>query len=62
MVRRLGVKMNSRQAAGDHTGAIIRVSTRRGANSRQGCFSFISPEQAELNLQTEIGDDCFRRL
>ena len=54
------LKMNSRQAAGDHTGAIIGFSTRRGEQIHvKVASSFISPEQAELNLQTEIGDDSF---
>ncbi|WP_160716291.1 GH92 family glycosyl hydrolase [Chitinophaga solisilvae] len=44
----------------DHTGAIVGFKTRRGEKvTLKTASSFISPEQAELNLQREIGKDNF---
>lgn len=51
---------NSRLAEGDHVGAIIGFSTKRGDQVHvKVASSFISPEQAERNLKQEIGNDTF---
>jgi len=44
----------------DHVGAIVGFATARGEKVHMKvASSFISPEQAELNLQREIGADSF---
>ena len=44
----------------DHVGAVIGFATARGEQVHMRvASSFISPEQAELNLQKEIGHDSF---
>lgn len=50
------------EAKDDHTGAIIGFKTRKGeqVNARVAS-SFISPEQAELNLK-ELGRDSFEQV
>lgn len=54
------LKENTTQAEGDHVGAIIGFKTKRGqAVHVQVASSFISPEQAQLNLDREIGSDTF---
>ena len=54
---------NGKDAAGDHVGAIIGFSTRRGEKVHaKVASSFISPEQAALNLEREIGDKDFETL
>ncbi|MDX2445450.1 MAG: GH92 family glycosyl hydrolase [Bacteroidales bacterium] len=46
-----------------HSGAIIRFKTRTNEQVHlKVASSFISPEQAELNLQREIGDDSFDQI
>jgi predicted alpha-1,2-mannosidase len=51
---------NSTQSEGDHVGAIIGFKTKRGeAVHIKVASSFISPEQAQLNLDREIGADTF---
>jgi predicted alpha-1,2-mannosidase len=51
---------NSTNNEGDHVGAIVGFKTKRGeAIHVKVASSFISPEQAELNLQREIGNDSF---
>jgi predicted alpha-1,2-mannosidase len=59
-----GWKLNSgaTRAEGDHVGAIVGFKTRKG--ERVGvrvASSFISPEQALLNLQREIGQQDFEQ-
>ncbi|MFC3120605.1 GH92 family glycosyl hydrolase [Agaribacter flavus] len=45
---------------GDHVGAIVKFSTKRGEQVNvKVASSFISLEQAELNLAREIGQDDF---
>lgn len=51
---------NSQTNEGDHVGAIIGFKTKRGEQVHvKVASSFISPEQAKLNLEQEIGDDSF---
>lgn len=51
---------NSTNNQGDHVGAIIGFKTKRGeAVHVKVASSFISPEQAQLNLDREIGQDSF---
>ncbi|MFK5973453.1 MAG: GH92 family glycosyl hydrolase [Flavobacteriaceae bacterium] len=51
---------NTTQNKGDHVGAIIGFKTKRGqAVHVKVASSFISPEQAQLNLNREIGADSF---
>lgn len=51
---------NATDSNGDHVGAIIGFKTKKGETVHvKVASSFISPEQAELNLQREIGDDSF---
>jgi len=45
---------------GDHVGALLQFKTRRGqAVHLQVASSFISPEQADINLAREVGSDSF---
>ncbi len=45
---------------GEHVGAIVGFNTERGAQIHvKVASSFISPEQAQLNLDREIGTDSF---
>lgn len=54
------LKENTTQSEGDHVGAIIGFKTRRGQKVHvRVASSFISPEQAQLNLDREIGNDTF---
>ncbi len=51
---------NTNEASGFHTGAAIGFKTNKGEKVHvKVASSFISPEQAELNLQREIGDKTF---
>ena len=53
---------NSTENAGDHVGAIIGFKTKRGESVNvKVASSFISPEQAQLNLDREIGTDTFEQ-
>ncbi|WP_223170326.1 GH92 family glycosyl hydrolase [Maribacter aquimaris] len=57
-----GWKLNegTLDAEGDHVGAIIGFKTKKGqAVHVKVASSFISPEQAQLNLDREIGSDTF---
>ena len=48
------------QSKGEHVGAVIGFKTKRGETvSVKIASSFISPEQAQLNLDREIGQDTF---
>ena len=54
------LKENSSESEGEHVGAIIGFKTKRGeAIHVKVASSFISPEQAQLNLDREIGNDSF---
>ena len=51
---------NSLNSEGEHVGAIIGFKTKRGEKIHvKVASSFISPEQAEINLNREIGQDSF---
>ncbi len=53
---------NTLDSEGNHVGAIIGFNTGRGEVVHvKVASSFISPEQAELNLSREIGKDSFER-
>ncbi|QHJ12481.1 hypothetical protein FX988_02738 [Paraglaciecola mesophila] len=48
------------QSTGEHVGAVIGFKTKRGEKvTVKVASSFISPEQAQLNLDREIGQDSF---
>ncbi|NOX64480.1 MAG: glycoside hydrolase family 92 protein [Chlorobi bacterium] len=56
-------KKNSFYAKGDHVGAVVGFTTERGEQVNvKVASSFISYEQAELNLKREIGDKDFETL
>jgi predicted alpha-1,2-mannosidase len=51
------------EAKDDHVGAVIGFATKRGEQVNvKVASSFISPEQAELNLQQEIGNSSFAEV
>ncbi len=51
---------NSADSKGEHVGAIIGFKTKKGEQVHvKVASSFISLEQAALNLKTEIGEDSF---
>ena len=53
---------NSKENEGQHVGAIIGFKTERGeAVHVKVASSFISPEQAQINLDREIGSDSFEQ-
>ena len=53
---------NSLESEGEHVGAIVGFKTRRGEVVHvKVASSFISLEQAELNLSREIGQDSFEQ-
>lgn len=58
------ILLEGKLAAEDqHVGAIIGFTTKKGEQVHvKVASSFISPEQAELNLQREIGDKDFETL
>jgi predicted alpha-1,2-mannosidase len=50
------------ESEGEHVGAIVGFRTNRGEQVHvKVASSFISPEQAELNLQRELGSDSFEQ-
>jgi predicted alpha-1,2-mannosidase len=54
---------NTAERTGNHTGAIVGFSTSRGEQVHvKVASSFISPRQAELNLEREIGDRSFGEI
>ncbi|MGB2435816.1 MAG: GH92 family glycosyl hydrolase, partial [Flavobacteriaceae bacterium] len=56
------LKENSTENGGDHVGAIIGFKTKRGESVNvKVASSFISQEQAQLNLDREIGKDTFEQ-
>ena len=53
---------NSTENGGDHVGAIVGFNTKRGEVVHvKVASSFISPAQAQLNLDREIGNDSFQQ-
>ena len=53
---------NSTENEGDHVGAIVGFNTKRGEVVHvKVASSFISPAQAQLNLDREIGNDSFQQ-
>ncbi len=55
------LKENITESKGKHVGAIIGFKTKRGeAVHVKVASSFISPEQAQLNLDREIGNQSFK--
>ncbi|MFY0626812.1 MAG: GH92 family glycosyl hydrolase [Reichenbachiella sp.] len=51
---------NTLDSEGEHVGAVVGFRTKRGEVVHvKVASSFISPEQATLNLSREIGDDSF---
>jgi len=51
---------SNNEAEGEHTGAIVGFKTNKGEQVHvKIASSFISPAQAEINLNREIGDDNF---
>jgi len=56
------LKENSLNSKGEHVGAIIGFETKKGEQVHvKVASSFISPDQAELNLNKEIGNDSFEQ-
>ncbi|ALS99790.1 GH92 family glycosyl hydrolase [Lacimicrobium alkaliphilum] len=54
------LQTNSLESKGEHVGAIIGFKTGRGEQVNvKVASSFISPEQAQLNLEREVGNDSF---
>ncbi|MFD2743758.1 MULTISPECIES: GH92 family glycosyl hydrolase [Sphingobacterium] len=54
---------NEQAAAGNHTGAIVGFKTKRGEQvNMRVASSFISYEQAELNLSREVGAKSFANV
>lgn len=54
---------NTKEAEGFHTGAVVGFKTKKGEKVHvKVASSFISPEQAELNLQREIGNKTFDEI
>ncbi|MEQ6119613.1 GH92 family glycosyl hydrolase [Reichenbachiella sp. MALMAid0571] len=54
---------NSTASEGEHVGAIIGFETETGEQVHvKIASSFISPEQAELNLEREIGNQSFEQV
>jgi predicted alpha-1,2-mannosidase len=54
------LKKNSLSSEGEHVGAIVGFKTSKGEHVHvKVASSFISPEQAELNLSREIGENSF---
>lgn len=57
------LQAGNRTSEGDHVGAVIGFATKRGeAVNVRVASSFISPEQALLNLEREIGDASFEEI
>ncbi|KHE71058.1 GH92 family glycosyl hydrolase, partial [Capnocytophaga sp. oral taxon 329] len=58
-----GYKLSNKpESEGEHTGAVIGFRTKKGEQiTAKVASSFISPAQALLNLQTELGNDTFEQ-
>lgn len=56
-------QQNSKNAEADHVGAIIGFKTKKGEEVNvKVASSFISAEQAQLNLDSEIGESSFEEV
>ena len=56
------LQKNTLQSEGEHVGAIIGFKTERGEQVNvKVASSFISPEQAQLNLSRELSSDSFEQ-
>ena len=54
---------NSLKASGEHVGAVIGFKTQKGEEVHvKVASSFVSPEQAQLNLDREIGTKNFNKV
>ncbi|SHG24460.1 alpha-1,2-mannosidase, putative [Salegentibacter echinorum] len=57
------LQQNSKNAEADHVGAIIGFKTKKGEEVNvKVASSFISHEQAQLNLDSEIGESSFEEV
>lgn len=58
-----GYKLSNKpESEGEHTGAVIGFRTKKGEQiTAKVASSFISPAQALLNLQTELGNNTFEQ-
>ncbi|WP_321307747.1 GH92 family glycosyl hydrolase [Marinifilum fragile] len=57
------LKSGSKAASGDHVGAVIGFKTKKGEEVHvKVASSFISKEQAQLNLSREIGNKNFNQV
>jgi len=57
------LQKNSVEATGDHVGAIIGFKTKKGEQVHvKIASSFVSPKQAQLNLDREIGNKSFDKV
>jgi len=57
------LRPNTSEAEGEHVGAILGFKTKKGEQVQvRVASSFISPEQAELNLQRELGNKGFEAV
>jgi predicted alpha-1,2-mannosidase len=55
--------LETTESEGSHTGAVIGFKTKKGEKVHvKVASSFISPEQAELNLFREVGDKTFAEI
>jgi predicted alpha-1,2-mannosidase len=55
--------LETTESVGSHTGAVIGFKTKKGEKVHaKVASSFISPEQAELNLSREVGDKTFAEI
>ena len=54
------IEKDSKENRGEHVGAVVQFKTKKGEQVHvKIASSFISLEQARLNLQREVGDDSF---
>lgn len=54
---------NNTEATGEHVGAVIGFKTKKGEKvTVKVASSFISPEQAQLNLDREVGEKTFAQV
>ncbi|WP_282124810.1 GH92 family glycosyl hydrolase [Marinifilum flexuosum] len=57
------IQKGSKEAEGEHVGAVIGFKTKKGETVHvKVASSFVSPEQAQLNLSREISDKSFNQL
>ena len=58
-----GILSDYNETEGDHTGAVVGFKTEKGEQVHvKVASSFISPEQAELNLEREVGNKSFDEI